>query len=201
MKNKKPSCCQPADHSSTLGKGILFGLLPHSFCLAFIVFSSFGVVSATSFFRGWLLNPYFFPILVIVSFALSLLSSGLYLWQNQSLSLSGLKNHSRYLTILIVSIVSINLLFFLVVFPIAANFSFKNTNNISQAGLLNLTLQIKIPCSGHAPLIIDELGKSPGVIDVKYRFPNYFDIKYSSETSAEKIFKLPIFKSFPAEKI
>jgi hypothetical protein len=64
-----------------------------------------------------------------------------------------------------------------------------------------ITLEVKIPCPGHAPLIGEELKKTLGVTGFRFSLPNYFEIEYdSSLISEEKLLKLPIFNNFPAFK-
>ena len=64
----------------------------------------------------------------------------------------------------------------------------------------NLFITVQIPCSGHAPLIIDELKKEAGVGSVEFRLPNNFEIQYNpDEISREEIVSLGIFKTFKAE--
>jgi hypothetical protein len=204
MKNKVSVCCQTHKVNSGVKKGIFYGLLPHSFCMAFIVFSVSGVVGVTSFFRRWLLTPYFFPLLVAVSVVFAFASMALYLRQKKSLSWSGVKDNKRYLFTLVFSVVGINLAFFLVVFPLITNFNSKNKTNTSyfaQSDLSRLSLKVAIPCSGHAPLVVEELKKNSGVVEVKFRLPNVFDVKYSKKTSAEEILGAGIFKNFKAVKI
>ena len=63
----------------------------------------------------------------------------------------------------------------------------------------SLTMEVQIPCSGHAPLIIGELKKLDGIGNVKFRTPNFFDINYNPQkTTPEKIASLEIFKEFKA---
>lgn len=202
MKDKSQTCCQENKKDSGFKKGLLYGLLPHTFCIAFIVFSVLGVAGITSFFRQWLLTAYFFPLLITISIILSFVSVVLYLYQNKSLSLAGIKKRARYITILVTSIISVNLFLFLVAFPLAANLSAKNNSNIyNQSNISNLTIDVDLPCSGHAPLVISDLKKNPDIVEVKFRLPNLFDIKYSNKTSEEEILDTEIFKTFKASKI
>jgi hypothetical protein len=60
-----------------------------------------------------------------------------------------------------------------------------------------MSIEVQIPCSGHAPLIIDELKENGGVDIVKFRLPNIFEIKYDlGKTSPERITSLEIFKTY-----
>ena len=74
----------------------------------------------------------------------------------------------------------------------------KATENNANTNLL--TIQVAIPCPGHASLIINELKKLNGVNNVDFRFPNYFDISYSPEKiSKEEIISINIFKTYSAQ--
>jgi len=60
-------------------------------------------------------------------------------------------------------------------------------------------LQVDIPCSGHAPLIMDELRKVDGVTGVRYQFPNSFQVTYdTSKLTVQQMLSLPVFREFPA---
>jgi copper chaperone CopZ len=60
-------------------------------------------------------------------------------------------------------------------------------------------LGVDIPCSGHAPLISDELKKIDGVSSVQFSLPNVFDVKYdSSKASKQQILSLEVFKTYKA---
>ena len=63
-----------------------------------------------------------------------------------------------------------------------------------------ITLQVQIPCPGHAPLITGELKKLPGVQGVKFNFINNFEVSFdSAKTSKEQILALEIFRAYPAK--
>jgi copper chaperone CopZ len=100
--------------------------------------------------------------------------------------------------------IGVNILFFLIIFPIVTNmtsgsvlanvYANGNSNNIQ-----TLRLQVNIPCPGHAPLITSELKSISGVLNVKFSFPNIFDVYYdSSKTSKEQILSLEVFKTYKA---
>jgi len=204
MKNNSKACCHNPKKDSGLKKGILYGLIPHTFCIAFAIFSILGVVGITSFFRNLLLTPNFFQILIAISIILAIWSAVIYLYQGKCLSINGVKKNIRYLSVLIISVVSVNLLLYLVVFPLTANINLNAKENVrilGQSNLSKITLKVSVPCSGHAPLIIDEVKKIPGIIDVKFRFPNLFDVTYSKNTPEDKIINSEVFKIFKAEKI
>ncbi len=216
--------------------GIVYGLVPHAGCIAFIAASILGVTVATEFFKPLLLNPYFFYGLIALSLVFATLSAALYLRKNGHLSAAGAKRSWKYLSVLYGSTLAVNLLLFMVIFPLAANFAFAPSANavdayqppesgacglqdaqatlsaacaagVSGAGaalqtqtvLAKLTLQVDIPCPGHAPLISGELKKLPGVRSVTFRFANFFDVEYdSSKTTQADILGLDVFKTYKA---
>jgi hypothetical protein len=70
----------------------------------------------------------------------------------------------------------------------------ENVNSIS-----SIRLKVDIPCSGHAPLISQELKSINGVVGVQFSFPNIFDVKYdSTKTSKQQILSLDVFKTYKA---
>jgi len=192
----------------SLKQGIVYGLVPHIGCIAFIIGSILGVTVLTQFFRPLLLNPYFFHILVLISIGFATLSSALYLRKNDLLSTSGVKRKWKYLSTMYGSTIGINLLLFLVIFPLLANVSVAQSptgnfvaavNNGGINALSSLKLQVDIPCSGHASLISQELKTINGITGVQFSLPNVFDIKYdSSKTSKQQILALEVFKTYKA---
>lgn len=203
MKEVK-SCCRPEKKDKPKGfwPGLIYGLLPHSFCIAFVIFSVIGATTATTIFRKFLMVPYFFHLLVGLSFVFATISAVIYLKRNDCLSNEGIKGKWRYLLVLYGTTVGVNLLLFLVIFPMTANLGSRNgVAAVSESqDLTTATLKVAIPCSGHAPLIIDELKKVPGVGGVKFSFPNLFEVKYdSSKVKFEQLLSLEIFKTYRAE--
>jgi copper chaperone CopZ len=187
-------------------QGIIYGLIPHIGCIAFIIGSVLGVTVLTQFFRPLLLNPYFFDYLVILSLGFATLSSIIYLRKNGLLSTAGAKRKWKYLSTMYGSTVGINLLLFLVIFPLLANVSFAAPTGsilaLSGSGttsLSSLKLQVDIPCSGHATLISGDLKTISGVIGIQFSLPNVFDVTYdSSKTSKQQILALDVFKTYKA---
>jgi len=217
MKNKMECCNLDNNIKEKRGKGILkgilYGLTPHVFCIAFVVFSILGATTATTLLKPLMLNPYFFYILVGLSLVFATVSAGFYLKRNKILSLQGAKRQWKYLSILYGTTILVNLIFFMVIFPLAANLKSGLTlteavkvvaggkSEVQVSGPL-ITLQVEIPCSGHAPLIIGELEKINGVENVNFRIPNLFDVNYNSaKTSENKILALEIFKTYQAKII
>ncbi len=213
-KNKKMRCHNQKKEKSFL-KGVSFGLIPHIGCIGFIVFSVLGVTTATTIFRPFLLNPYFFQILIAISVIFATISAILYLKRNASFSLDGIKNNKKYLFTLYGSTVAINLLLFMIIFPVAANistgsgFTASLLRSFGKGGEVELTegtsrisLKVNIPCPGHAPLISGEANEIEGVKDVGFSFPDYFDITYDPEkTSKNKILALEIFQTYEASVV
>ena len=208
--------------------GLIYGLVPHIGCIAFIVFSVLGVTTATALFKPLLLNPYFFYILIAISLVFSTFSAIFYFKQQGFISFnrisdgleisflpSGLKRKWKYLSILYGTTISINLLLFMIIFPIAANVGSGASLTASLLGAFGggeelqlsdsaslITLQVAIPCPGHAPLITGELKKINGVKDVKFRFPNLFDVNYDlGPTTKEEILSLNVFNTYKATVI
>lgn len=193
-------------------QGIAYGLIPHIGCIAFIIGSIFGVTFLMEYFKPLLMNPYFFHILVLISLGFATLSSILYLRKNGLLSSAGMKRKWKYLTTMYGSTIGINLLLFLVIFPLLANVSVAQPTSQSITGALvgvsgtpnndglsSLRLSVDIPCSGHAPLISQELKKIDGVMSIQFGFPNIFDVKYdSTKTSKQQILSLDVFKTYKA---
>ena len=189
-------------------QGLLFGILPHSFCIAFIVFTVIGSTVAAGFFRKFLLTPYFFQILIGLSFVFAAISALIYLKKKDKLTVRGIKENRGYLGILFGTTIAVNLLLFLVIFPATANIKTGRNGqkimaqNQNLSGMEKINLKVNIPCSGHAPLIIDELKKEQGIIEVKYVIPDVFEVSYNPQfTNLEKILQFEIFKSFPVTLI
>ncbi|NIO44365.1 MAG: hypothetical protein GTN36_02315, partial [Candidatus Aenigmarchaeota archaeon] len=106
-----------------LFQGIAYGLVPHIGCIAFITASILGVTVAVNFFKPLLMNPWFFHILVLISIGFATLSSVMYLRKNGLLSFPGAKRKWKYLSTMYGSTIGINLVLFMVIFPLLANVS------------------------------------------------------------------------------
>ncbi|MBU1203870.1 MAG: cation transporter [Nanoarchaeota archaeon] len=191
-------------------QGLIYGLIPHIGCIAFIIGSILGVTVLMKFFRPLLMNRYFFHILIGVSLGFATLSSVLYLKKNGLLSLPGIKKKWKYLSVMFGSTISINLLLFMLIFPLLANVSIGPSSITGAAvgvagerGINSLIkLKIDIPCPGHAPLISQELKTIKGVTGIKFSFPNYFEVTYNSaETSKQDMLSLDVFESYKATVI
>jgi hypothetical protein len=167
----------------------------------FIVFSVIGATAGAVLFKKFLLIPNLMPILIGVSFIFATLSAFFFLKKNKALSLRGIGQRWKYLSILYGVTVAVNLLLFFVVFPNAARLSVKSPElaSLELNNLFWLTLEVDIPCSGHMPLIIDELKKIDGVKTIDTEGFNLFKVGYdSSKTSQAEILSLDIFKEYKA---
>jgi len=173
--------------------GIIAGVVPHIGCIAFAVFTLLGVTFMSSLFKKFLLLKWSFPLMILLSFFLAGISSFFYLRKNCC------ANKPRYIIMVFSSVLLINFLFYFIIFPLTANISAKSTENIEETKLISL--QVKIPCPGHAPLIIDELKKISEVVSVTYRAPNYFDVECDRGLDEQKLLDLDIFKEFPCKII
>ncbi|MBW2970360.1 hypothetical protein KY319_04525 [Candidatus Woesearchaeota archaeon] len=192
MTEKK--CCK----DKSLSSGLLYGLVPHAGCIAFILFSVLGATAGMAFLKPFMLNKYFFYILIGISLFFATLSAMFYLKRNSSLSVAGIKAEKKYLSVLYGSTVVINLVLVLFVFPLTANFA---TGAAVETGN-SLTLKVDIPCPGHALLITDALRSIDGVVGVEFRFPDLFDVSFDSSLTSEKeILSLDVFKTYKASVI
>lgn len=212
IKKEKTGCCEKRNNiknekkNKTFLQGIIFGTIPHIGCIAFIIGSILGVTVLTNIFKPFLLNRYFFYILIAISLGFATLSSIIYLKKTGFLSWNGIKVKWRYLGAMYSSTIGVNLLLFMVLFPLLANISSASTVSPTGAVIEEsiatkeiLKLKVDIPCPGHAPLISQELKKLAGVLNVKYTFPNIFEVYFDVEKINEKeILSLGVFKSYPA---
>ncbi len=199
LKNQKSCCLLKNSKGERKGilRGILYGLAPHTFCILFIIFSVLGATTATAALKPFLLNPYFFYFLIGLSFLFATISAIFYLKKNGILSLQGIKRKWKYLSILYGTTIFVNLFLFMVIFPIAANIG---SVSVPGSSTSLLTLQVDIPCPGHAPLIVGELKKISGVENVKFKFPNLFEINYNPQKTTEKeIISLEVFNTYKAK--
>jgi plastocyanin len=132
--NKTRSCCGPTTQNSDdkgIIKGALFGILPHTFCILFIILSIFGATSGAVFLRRFFIIPYFFQILVAISFFFATFSAGFYLKRNGILSIDGIKRKWKYLTIMYSTTIAINLILFYLAIPAAGNIKQKPASNVA----------------------------------------------------------------------
>ncbi len=196
------SCDDNDNEKKSFLQGAVYGLIPHTGCIAFVVASILGVTVAIDFFKPFLMNPYFFHVLVAISLAFATLSSVLYLRKNGFLSLTGAKRKWKYLSIMYTSTVGVNLLFFLVLFPLLANVSASPIQALTTGESSTLLLEVDIPCPGHAPLISEELKSLNGITRIQFTSPNIFDVNYDpAKVTKEEILSLEVFKVYKASVI
>jgi hypothetical protein len=201
MEIKQDSCCSASPKKGTsLLQGILYGILPHTFCIAFVLFSIIGSVAVTAIFKNLLMIPYFFTFLIITSFVFATFSAFIYLKKTDCLCFSGVKKKWKYLSVLYTTMILVNLSLFIFVFPALANINSGDVLDKEKYNA-NLSISVEIPCSGHASLVIDELKKNDGVGQVLFKMPNIFDLQYNpAKTSPEKILLSEIFGTYKATR-
>lgn len=174
-------------------KGLIYALIPHAGCIAFIISSILGTTLLTQLFKPLLMNKNFFNYLLIISFLLATITSYFYLKKNKTT----IREEWKYLTITYSTTIGVNLLLFLIIFPALANIGYQELPNNAL-----LYLKVNIPCSGHAALIASELKTINGVNAVKYDLPNKFLISYDQlKTTKERILSLPVFIEYAAIEI
>ncbi|MEI8123931.1 MAG: hypothetical protein WCG60_02055 [bacterium] len=198
--NQEKKCCVSSDDKAEKGllSGFIYGLLPHSFCLAFAFLSIIGAITASAVFKKILLVPNIFNYLVIISILLATISVYLYLKKIGCLCKSGIKNNWKYISTIYSATVIINLVFFYGVIPILANINTKYVAG-EQSGLSEVSIKVDIPCTGHSFLIIDEVNKIEGVSGIKFNSPDEFVVKYNPQnTSPLEIVSLDVFSEFKA---
>ncbi len=196
-----PDCCKADSTKKGIVSGIIYGLVPHAGCIAFMLAAVFGATAAMSIIKPLLLSSYFFYGLIALSLVFATISAVIYLYRHKSLSAAGIKHRWKYLSILYGTTIIVNLLFFMVIFPmVTAQVYSGEPANVPANGVGKLTINVDIPCPGHAPLISEELKKVEGVQAVKYNFPNEFVVAYdASKTSKDKILGILIFQTYPAK--
>ncbi len=192
------SCCSKNQKKrSGFWPGLFSGLIPHAFCIAFLVLSLIGATSGTLLAKKFLLIPHFFLFLTIISFLFATLSAIFYLKKCHCLSTAGIRNRWKYLTTMYIATIAINLLMAYVVLPASANLAVQNNNQKNASELLTTNIDVQLPCPGHSPLITSELEKVSGVENVAFKLPQNFQITYDpKETSPQEIAALEIFKTF-----
>lgn len=203
--NVSKDCCEPKSskpEKAGLLTGILYGILPHTFCIAFIIFSIIGATTASLFFKKILLIPYLFNLLIGMSLVFATISAVIYLKRNNFLSLVGMKKKWKYLLVLYTLTISVNWLFFNFIFPATANFNQNKQGVVSNIETSSITIKVAIPCPGHAPLISDELKKVEGVLSIRFNTPDLFNISYNTnQPVADKILTLDVFNTYKASII
>ena len=204
IKEKLPDCCKPTGKKpSGFLQGLMYGIIPHIGCIAFIIASILGLTVATSFFRPLLMKSYFFYIMIALSIVFATISAIFYLRKQGSLSIRNVKNHKKYLAVLYGSTVTISLLLYFVIFPlVAGSATAAGITGAAVADLNNLntiTLDVAIPCPGHAPLITGDLKKLDGVVKIDYSPIKTFKVYYDpTKISKQEVLGLEVFKEYKA---
>ena len=241
-----PACCMPDNGNdkkpSGLAEGIIYGLIPHTGCIAFIAFAILGATTMSALFQPLLMDRNFFYGLISLSLAFATLSAVIYLNKRGLLSLQGISQAKGYLSLLYGTTAAVNLLFFFVVFPMLTNaipvnsyfaidaqssalacpinaaeptcqvedsLSGSQASGKAQAvaqgaqpAAATMRIEVDIPCSGHAPLIRQELSKVQGITNIAFQGFNQFEITYDpSKVSKSGILDIAIFKTYPAREI
>jgi copper chaperone len=187
------------DGGNAVSKGLLYGLLPHTGCIAFLLGSILGVTALMQFFKPLMMNRNFFYILIGISLGFAIISSLLYLRQQGLLSWKGIKKRWKYLTTMLGSTLAINLVLFMVIFPMLANVSAAPIEGGDATKFASISLSVDIPCPGHAPLISEELKTLEGVVGIEFNYPNNFDVVYDAEkTLKTDILGLEVFRTYGA---
>ncbi|MFW5852655.1 MAG: heavy-metal-associated domain-containing protein [Nanoarchaeota archaeon] len=179
---------------SNFFEGLVYGLIPHTGCIAFIVASVLGVTVLMNLFRPLLMDRNIFYYLIGLSVVFATVSSALYLRKNGLLSRDGIAKKWKYLSTMYGTTVGINIVLFFLVFPLVADAS---TGNAELSGdYSSFSMSVDIPCPGHAPLITNELKSVDGVLDVKYSFPNNFEVFFDSRTTNNDILSIEVFEAY-----
>ena len=142
---KIPECCKPKKNG--IKAGILSGIIPHSGCIAIILFSLLGITLFNGFFIKFLSNKYYIYILFAFSLFIATFAGFIYIRRFEDRKL---KRHWRYLTILFSSVIVINLLMIYFIFPLTAKTIY---NQQIEGDMIRLDFS-ELPCSGHIPLVV-----------------------------------------------
>lgn len=189
-------------HKKFILSSLISGILPHTFCILFIILSILGATSASLYLRPFF-NTNFFYFLILLSFVFTTLSAIFYLHQNGILSWSGIKRKWQYLSLMFSLTLTINLFLFFVVFPLVAKNPAKGQTAAYQVGITKqITLAVQIPCTGHVPLIKAELQKINGISLIYFQSPNLFIVDYNPQIlTEEQILASDLFKEFPVKRV
>ncbi|MBS3121350.1 hypothetical protein J4434_00515 [Candidatus Woesearchaeota archaeon] len=150
LENSKP--LKPNENNSnsnsnnSIFASIFYGLVPHTGCIAFILFTILGVTAVTSFLKPFLLNAYIFYVLILLSFVFTTISAIIYLKKHGLWSLDGLKFKWKYLLTMYSLTLGINLFLFMVVFPLLVNIPTVSADyGAQQSGLQQQQLNLSNP--------------------------------------------------------
>jgi hypothetical protein len=145
------NCCQTdRPHKKSLLSGIIYGLIPHTFCIAFFALSLIGAVGGAALTKKFLLIPHFFLFLTVLSLIFATLAAFLYLKKNNCCNSQGIKNKYKYLVTLYATTIITNILVAYIIIPTLAGGQTQRMGN--QSNKLAVTnIEVQIPCPGHAP--------------------------------------------------
>lgn len=141
---KENYCCKK-DGRNGLLKGLMLGVLPHSFCIGFIVFSAIGATFFASIFKKLLISTHFFHILIALSLIIATISALGYLRINRCLCLVGIRKKWKYISTLYLATIIANLLMFFVIFPLLSNLG-SNKAMANNENLIVFSMKVNIPC-------------------------------------------------------
>ena len=194
MEDKKQNdCCGPVtpkNEKNGLLLGILYGIIPHTFCILFVIFSIVGATTGTALLKKTAFFPYMFEILMVLSFGFATLSAVIYLRRQQCLNTEGIKRKWKYLAILYSTTLAINLLFFYLIMPNAAGFKKDKIET-------NTVVPVSTAVSEDVQIIrMDQLGRgySPSQFTVKVNRPVRWIITSKSPYSCAASIVAPEFK-------
>jgi hypothetical protein len=124
-------CCHPTgNYKKGFWTGLLFGLIPHSFCIAFLILSLIGATGATALLGRFLLVPYLPLFLVCISLLLATLSACIYLKNTGGCSFAIAKSKWKYLLTLYTSIAVMNAIVIFIILPALSNAQVKADNEV-----------------------------------------------------------------------
>lgn len=125
------NCCQPtSNYKKGFWTGLLFGLIPHSFCLAFLLLSVAGAASTAVLLKKFLLIPHLSFFLLITSLLLATLSAFIYLKKTGGYSPLMIKSKWKYLLTLYGSIAVMNIIVIFIVLPALSNAQVKANDDV-----------------------------------------------------------------------
>jgi len=224
---KNKDCCLPKnkrENSDGFWRGIIYAIIPHSFCVLFVALSVVGATFANQALRQFLMLPYFMPMIIGLSLLFASVSATFYLKRIDRLSIAGAIEKKKYLAILFSTTVIVNILFFNYVMPFIGGVrpvsnelvqaqvenkksnsvpvnAFEETNPLARK-VEEFNISVDLPCSGHAFLVTSDLEKLKGVESVDFYSSNKFKIKFdSSVVSKNQILAIDIFKTYKATEI
>lgn len=188
MQKKELKSCRtpvktPAERTGFLW-GIFYGLVPHTFCILFVIFSIIGATSGAVFMKKFLFVPHLFQYLILLSLFFATLSAIFYLRRNKLFSMAGIKKKWLYLVILYSTTMAINLLFIYWILPAAANIGKQDANVTAITQITNIN-------DDNVQVIrMDQVGAGykPNSFTIKKNVPVKWIITSKSQSCAASIF-------------